>query len=59
VSWKWEYAFGAEEAARTAPTNFLAEVESKAWASDQLGETRLTILVPEPAHTMTLLPDMP
>ncbi|MEU0191271.1 hypothetical protein ABZ250_15625 [Streptomyces afghaniensis] len=26
----WEYAFGAEEAARTAPTSFLAEVESKA-----------------------------
>ncbi|MEV5463803.1 hypothetical protein [Streptomyces sp. NPDC002788] len=30
MSWKWEYAFGAEEAARTAPTSFLAEVESKA-----------------------------
>jgi hypothetical protein len=30
VSWKWEYAFGAEKAARTAPTSFLAEVESKA-----------------------------
>lgn len=28
MSWKWEYAFGAEEAARTAPTSF-AEVESK------------------------------
>ncbi len=23
MSWKWEYAFGAEEAARTAPADFL------------------------------------
>ncbi|MFI6371724.1 hypothetical protein [Streptomyces sp. NPDC050546] len=30
MSWKWEYAFGAEEAARTAPTDFLAEVDRKA-----------------------------
>jgi hypothetical protein len=30
VSWKWEYAFGAEEAARTAPSGFLASVEKKA-----------------------------
>jgi hypothetical protein len=30
VSWKWEYAFGAEEAARTAPSGFLAAVERKA-----------------------------
>ncbi len=30
MSWKWEYAFGAEEVARTAPTGFLAEVERKA-----------------------------
>jgi hypothetical protein len=30
VSWKWEYAFGAEETARTAPAEFLAEVEVKA-----------------------------
>ncbi|MFE4665355.1 hypothetical protein ACFRI7_14145 [Streptomyces sp. NPDC056716] len=30
MSWKWEYAFGAEEAARTAPANFLAAVERKA-----------------------------
>jgi hypothetical protein len=30
VSWKWEYAFGAEEAARTAPSDFLAQVEKKA-----------------------------
>ncbi|MEV3969092.1 hypothetical protein AB0K68_13230 [Streptomyces sp. NPDC050698] len=30
MSWKWEYAFSAEEVARTAPTGFLAEVERKA-----------------------------
>jgi hypothetical protein len=30
LSWKWEYAFGAEEAARTAPADFLAHVASKA-----------------------------
>lgn len=30
MSWKWEYAFGAEEAARTAPAGFLAAVERKA-----------------------------
>ncbi|MFC3578499.1 hypothetical protein ACFOZ0_35615 [Streptomyces yaanensis] len=30
MSWTWEYAFGAEEAARTAPPAFLAEVERKA-----------------------------
>ncbi|MCX4589458.1 hypothetical protein OG819_06755 [Streptomyces sp. NBC_01549] len=30
MSWKWEYAFGAEEAARTAPADFLAAVELKA-----------------------------
>ncbi|MFJ8656569.1 hypothetical protein ACIRNU_29900 [Streptomyces rochei] len=30
MSWAWEYAFGAEEAARTAPTAFLTEVERKA-----------------------------
>ncbi|EMF54923.1 MULTISPECIES: hypothetical protein [Streptomyces] len=30
MSWKWEYAFGAEETARTAPAEFLAEVEVKA-----------------------------
>ncbi|MGW3498187.1 hypothetical protein [Streptomyces sp. NPDC001020] len=30
MSWKWEYAFGAEEAARTAPPEFLAGVERKA-----------------------------
>ncbi|MER7899880.1 hypothetical protein ABTX62_28125 [Streptomyces sp. NPDC096046] len=33
MSWKWEYAFGAQEAARTAPTGFLAEVER---TSDEL-----------------------
>ncbi|MCX4764339.1 hypothetical protein OG562_25940 [Streptomyces sp. NBC_01275] len=30
MSWKWEYAFGAEEAARTAPPDFLAAVELRA-----------------------------
>lgn len=30
MSWKWEFAFGAEEAARTAPVDFLARVEEKA-----------------------------
>lgn len=29
MSWKWEYAFGAEEAARTAPAGFLSAVERK------------------------------
>lgn len=30
MSWKWEYAFGAEETARTAPAAFLADVARKA-----------------------------
>ncbi len=30
MSWKWEYAFGAEAAARTAPSDFMAKVEAKA-----------------------------
>ncbi|MGW3252001.1 hypothetical protein ACWDCX_15675 [Streptomyces fungicidicus] len=30
MSWTWEYVFGAEEAARTAPPAFLAEVERRA-----------------------------
>ncbi|PWI07214.1 hypothetical protein DIZ27_29390 [Streptomyces sp. NWU339] len=30
MSWKWEYAFGAEETARTAPADFLAGVKRKA-----------------------------
>ncbi|MET7888151.1 hypothetical protein [Streptomyces avermitilis] len=30
MSWKWEYAFGAEQAARTAPAGFLSEVERTA-----------------------------
>lgn len=30
MSWKWEYAFGAEEVARTAPADFLVAVEHKA-----------------------------
>ncbi|MFF9496824.1 hypothetical protein [Streptomyces flaveolus] len=27
MSWSWEYAFGAEEAARNAPRAFLAEAD--------------------------------
>lgn len=30
MSWTWEYAFSAVEAARTAPPAFLTEVEHKA-----------------------------
>ncbi|WP_055692797.1 hypothetical protein [Streptomyces prasinus] len=30
MSWKWEYACGAEETARTAPAAFLAGVKRKA-----------------------------
>ncbi|MGW1779112.1 hypothetical protein ACWCQQ_08215 [Streptomyces sp. NPDC002143] len=30
MSWKWEYAFAAEEAARTVPADFLTAVEHKA-----------------------------
>jgi len=30
LSWAWEYAFAAEEAARDAPPGFLADVELKA-----------------------------
>ncbi|MYS43104.1 hypothetical protein [Streptomyces sp. BBFR115] len=30
MSWSWEYAFGAEEAARTTPPAFLAGVREKA-----------------------------
>lgn len=30
MSWSWEYAFGAEEAARSVPQGFLAGVERKA-----------------------------
>ena len=30
MSWKWEYAFGAEETARTAPADLLAGVTRKA-----------------------------
>ncbi|MEU6115949.1 hypothetical protein ABZ840_15660 [Streptomyces sp. NPDC047117] len=30
MSWKWEYAFGAEQASRTAPSEFVAAVEKKA-----------------------------
>ncbi|AVH56696.1 MULTISPECIES: hypothetical protein [Streptomyces] len=30
MSWKWEYALGAEEAARAAPADFLAAVSHRA-----------------------------
>ncbi|MFF4901076.1 hypothetical protein [Streptomyces sp. NPDC001068] len=30
MSWKWEYAFGAEEAARSVPADFLAAVSRRA-----------------------------
>ncbi|MFG2969190.1 MULTISPECIES: hypothetical protein [unclassified Streptomyces] len=30
MSWKWEYAFGAEAAARTVPRDFLTAVERRA-----------------------------
>ncbi|MFG3018593.1 hypothetical protein ACGFZQ_08565 [Streptomyces sp. NPDC048254] len=30
MSWKWEYAFGAEEVARTVPADFLAAVSRRA-----------------------------
>lgn len=30
MSWRWEYALGAEKAALTAPRAFLAQVERKA-----------------------------
>ncbi|MGC0338117.1 hypothetical protein [Streptomyces sp. SLBN-8D4] len=33
MSWKWEYAFGAEETARAIPSDFLAAVER---AADEL-----------------------
>ena len=40
MSWKWEYAFGAEEAARSAPSGFLtaaANITDQAadWAREQ------------------------
>jgi hypothetical protein len=34
VSWKGEYAFGAEEAARTGPAGFLAAVEVERKAAE-------------------------
>lgn len=30
MSWQWEYAFGAEQSVRTAPADFVTEVEKKA-----------------------------
>ena len=39
MSWRWEYAFAAEEAARTAPPTFLAAVEAKAAELVRAAET--------------------
>ncbi|MEV7089298.1 hypothetical protein AB0O07_25980 [Streptomyces sp. NPDC093085] len=39
MSWAWEYAFGAEEAARTAPRIFLTGVEEKAAELVRAAET--------------------
>jgi hypothetical protein len=47
LSWKWEYAFGAEEAARTAPAEFLVKVERKA---DELVRTAEAVHVHGRAH---------
>ncbi|GCB46787.1 hypothetical protein [Streptomyces sp. NL15-2K] len=50
MSWKWEYAFGAEEAARTAPADFLAEVVRKA---DELVRAAEAVHVHGRAHAGT------
>ncbi|MGW1667454.1 hypothetical protein [Streptomyces sp. NPDC002324] len=47
MSWKWEYAFGAEEAARTAPSGFLLAVERKA---DELVRAAEALHVHDRAH---------
>ncbi|MER7575601.1 hypothetical protein [Streptomyces sp. NPDC126514] len=47
MSWKWEYAFGAEEAARAAPADFLARVASKA---DELVRAAETVHIHGRAH---------
>ncbi|CAL9299667.1 hypothetical protein [Streptomyces sp. SudanB182_2057] len=47
MSWKWEYAFGAEEAARTAPAAFLADVARKA---EELLRAAETLYLHGPAH---------
>ncbi|GGV77232.1 hypothetical protein GCM10010294_44670 [Streptomyces griseoloalbus] len=40
MSWTWEYVFGAEDAARTAPPDFLAEVERTAEELVRAAEAR-------------------
>lgn len=40
MSWTWEYAFGAEQAARTAPSAFLTEVEHRAAELVRAAEAR-------------------
>lgn len=47
MSWKWEYAFGAETAARTAPAGFLAAVERRA---DELVRAAEALHVHSRAH---------
>jgi hypothetical protein len=40
LSWTWEYAFGAEEAAHDLPPGFLAEVENRAAELVRAAEAR-------------------
>lgn len=47
MSWKWEYAFGAEEAARSLPSDFLAAVER---AADELVRTAEALQIHGGAH---------
>ncbi|MEU9323847.1 UNVERIFIED_CONTAM: hypothetical protein RKD50_004423 [Streptomyces canus] len=47
MSWKWEYAFGAEETARSAPPDFLATVSYRA---DELVRAAETLHLHGRAH---------
>ncbi|MET9253297.1 hypothetical protein [Streptomyces sp. NPDC003717] len=47
MSWSWEYAFGAEDAARSAPAPFLSEVERSA---DELVRAAQSLHVHGRAH---------
>ncbi|MFD7693085.1 hypothetical protein [Streptomyces sp. NPDC059374] len=47
MSWKWEYAFGAEEAVRSLPSHFLATVEQ---AADELVRAAEAVHVHGRAH---------
>ncbi|MFF7111932.1 hypothetical protein ACFY91_06440 [Streptomyces albogriseolus] len=47
MSWTWEYVFGAEEAARTAPPAFLTEIERKA---DELVRAAEALYLHGPTH---------